>query len=261
MDALRAAGLEDAAHDAVASGPAVPRDLRRHADAVRRPATRTPAAPGLGVHPGPDATGCPPTVKRPQMQWNQLDVRARRPDVRRARRAAVGVLRALAARRARPTPTSWPPRATTAARSTPRSAGATCSPRSSTRRSRAPPASRCWPTSSRSVVRQTRPHDRAVPGDRPARRAGGAPAPGRLRRPDHLRRRPGGRGPRRSPTPARRGCTSSTSTRRAAVRRSTDRSSRRSPRPWPGGRGCRPAAACAPWTTPARWPTPASPAW
>ncbi len=74
-------------------------------------------------------------LPRPQMQWNQLSLRARRPDVRRAGGAAVDVLRALAARRARRRPTS-PRRATTAAGSMPRSAAATCSPPSSTPRSR-----------------------------------------------------------------------------------------------------------------------------
>ena len=70
---------------------------------------------------------------------------------------------------------------------------------------------------------------RPVPGDRPARRAGGAASPGQLRRRDDLRRRPGRDRRRPSPTQARRGSTSSTSTRPAPAIPSTAPWSRPSP--------------------------------
>ena len=64
-----------------------------------------------------------------------------------------------------------------------------------------------------------------------------------------------------SPSRARRGSTSSTSTPPApASRANRPVGRRRSPPPSPGGPACRPAAACARSTTPRRSPTPASPA-
>ena len=115
----------------------------------------------------------PPVVKRPQMQWNRLDGhRPRRSDAGRARRRAVGVLRALAARRAGRCRRPSPPRASTAAQSTPRSVRdnvfATPVP---SRRSPAAPACNCSATSSK-VAAAAR--DRALPGDRPPRRSGRA---------------------------------------------------------------------------------------
>ena len=74
MTALRARRLEAPVLDAAALGPAVPRHLRRHADAVRRQrreprSRRSRRDPGRRpLDPGP--------VKRPQMQWNVVDVHA-----------------------------------------------------------------------------------------------------------------------------------------------------------------------------------------
>ena len=76
----------------------------------------TPGVAGLGRFPGM-IRRLPDGVKRPQMQWNRLHVRRPSPALRRARRRAVGLLRALLRRRGLPTP-PWPP-ATTAATSWP----------------------------------------------------------------------------------------------------------------------------------------------
>ena len=91
---------------------------------------------------------------------------------------AVDVLRALAARRARRPVDGRRDVRVRRARSTPRSGRTTCSPPSSTRRSRAAAASRCSATSCASplVSRRERRCRRALPGDRPARRPCRAPA-------------------------------------------------------------------------------------
>ena len=107
------------------------------------------------------------------------------------RTSAVGLLRALAARRARRSRRRRRDVRVRRRRSTPRSDAATCSPRSSTRRSRA--------TAGLRLLGQLRRHllggRRSVmvelyPGDRPARRAGRAPAQGDYGDADGLRRRP-----------------------------------------------------------------------
>jgi glutamine amidotransferase len=72
MQALRSAGLEDAAHDAVTSGRPFlgicvgMQMLFAHSE-------ETPDVPGLGIIPG-SVVWIPPGVKRPQMQWNRLDL-------------------------------------------------------------------------------------------------------------------------------------------------------------------------------------------
>ena len=146
MEALRDVGPRRSSPlDAVDVGPAVPRHLRRHADALR------------GLRRGPRrrraSASCPgrsawlPTgVKRPQMQWNLLDVRAADADCSPGSTTRPWVYFVHSLRRRRPTtPTRSSPRATTAGRSSPRSSAATCAPPSSTPRSRAAPACGCSP--------------------------------------------------------------------------------------------------------------------
>jgi glutamine amidotransferase len=75
MEALRDAGLEQPALDAVASGRpflGICIGMQMLFDSSEE----DPGVSGLGVLPGRVAW-IPPGVKRPQMQWNQLDVRAR----------------------------------------------------------------------------------------------------------------------------------------------------------------------------------------
>jgi imidazole glycerol-phosphate synthase subunit HisH len=72
MDALRAAGLEDVAHDSVASGRpflGICVGMQMLFDA----SDEDPAARGLGVVPG-RIEWISDAVPRPQMQWNQLSL-------------------------------------------------------------------------------------------------------------------------------------------------------------------------------------------
>ncbi|HWL43238.1 MAG TPA: imidazole glycerol phosphate synthase subunit HisH [Ilumatobacter sp.] len=72
MDALRAAGLEQPALGAVASGrPFL--GICVGAQMLFDDSEETPGARGLGVIPG-TVRWIPPGVKRPQMQWNRLIV-------------------------------------------------------------------------------------------------------------------------------------------------------------------------------------------
>ena len=114
-----------------------------------------PGAAGLGVIPGM-VRWLPDGVKRPQMQWNRFDIARRRSDVRRPGRAAVVLLRALAARRARrPDDGRRDVRVRRPGqRRVPRAA--TCSRPSSTPRSRRPAGSGCSATSSARAVRALR---------------------------------------------------------------------------------------------------------
>ena len=76
MAALRAVGLEQPVHDAVASGRpflGICVGMQMLFDGSEE----DPAASGLGVLPG-TIRWIPPGVKRPQMQWNRLTLR--RPD-------------------------------------------------------------------------------------------------------------------------------------------------------------------------------------
>jgi len=73
VEALRAAGLEDPVHEAVASG----RPFLGICVGMQMLFDRSeedPHVTGLGVVPG-TVRWIPPGVKRPQMQWNQLVVR------------------------------------------------------------------------------------------------------------------------------------------------------------------------------------------
>jgi glutamine amidotransferase len=73
MDALRAAGLEEPALDAVASGrPFL--GICVGMQMLFTSSEEDARARGLGVIPG-TIRWIPPGVKRPQMQWNLLDVR------------------------------------------------------------------------------------------------------------------------------------------------------------------------------------------
>jgi glutamine amidotransferase len=77
MDALRAAGLEDVAHAAVDSGRpflGICVGMQMLFDA----SAEDPAARGLGVIPG-RIEWISADVPRPQMQWNQLDLRTADP--------------------------------------------------------------------------------------------------------------------------------------------------------------------------------------
>ena len=72
MAAVRAAGLEDEAHDAVATGRpflGVCVGMQLLYDA----SDESPGVPGLGILPG-TVRLLPDDVKRPQMQWNTLRV-------------------------------------------------------------------------------------------------------------------------------------------------------------------------------------------
>jgi glutamine amidotransferase len=73
MDALRSAGLEQPALDAVASGrPFL--GICVGMQMLFSGSDETTGATGLGVIPG-TIRWIPPGVKRPQMQWNQLAIR------------------------------------------------------------------------------------------------------------------------------------------------------------------------------------------
>ena len=72
LEALRKAGLEDVALAAVASGrPFL--GICIGMQMLFSGSDEEPAARGLGVIPG-QVVWIPPGVKRPQMQWNRLDV-------------------------------------------------------------------------------------------------------------------------------------------------------------------------------------------
>ena len=108
---------------------------------------RTTGATGLGVIPGSRALDPARREAAADAVEHVAAATTGRSAVRRSRTRAVDVLRPLPARRARRCRRRWRRRASTAPSSPPRSARATCSPRSSTRRSRGPPAWSCWPTS------------------------------------------------------------------------------------------------------------------
>jgi glutamine amidotransferase len=73
MNALRDVGLEDVARDAVASG--VPfLGICVGMQMLFDGSQEDPDARGLGVIPG-EVKWIPSTVQRPQMQWNQLNIR------------------------------------------------------------------------------------------------------------------------------------------------------------------------------------------
>jgi glutamine amidotransferase len=73
MDAVRTAGLEGPAHDAVASGrPFL--GVCIGMQLLYEASDESPGVPGLGVLPGTIRL-LPDDVKRPQMQWNTLSVR------------------------------------------------------------------------------------------------------------------------------------------------------------------------------------------
>lgn len=73
MDAVRAAGLEGPANDAVASGrPFL--GVCIGMQLLYEASDESPGVPGLGVLPGTIRL-LPDDVKRPQMQWNTLSVR------------------------------------------------------------------------------------------------------------------------------------------------------------------------------------------
>ena len=77
MEAIRAAGIDDLAHDAVASGrPFV--GICVGMQLLYEASDETPGVEGLGILPG-TVRWLPDTVKRPQMQWNTLDVVAPSP--------------------------------------------------------------------------------------------------------------------------------------------------------------------------------------
>ena len=226
MEALRDAGPRPRSRvEAVDAGAPVPRHLHRHADALRGLGGEPRASPGLGVLPG--------TVRRlPERREAPADAVERARRVGEPRRCSpawptrpwVYFVHSYAAeadrRRRRHVRLRRPGRGRGRAR-------ATCGPRSSTPRSRAPTGLR----SSRNFVDAVaRRPDGPLPGHRPAGRPVRAPAPGRLRPGDRLRRRPGRRGHAASPTPARRGSTWSTSTRPAPASR-VNRAGRSRPSP------------------------------
>lgn len=72
MDALRRSGLEEPTRAAVASGRAF-LGICVGSQMLFDASEESPGVAGLGVLAG-TVTWLPPTVKRPQIQWNQLDV-------------------------------------------------------------------------------------------------------------------------------------------------------------------------------------------
>jgi glutamine amidotransferase len=72
MEAIRAAGIDDLAHEAVATGrPFV--GICVGMQLLYEASEESPGVTGLGILPG-TVRWLPDTVKRPQMQWNTLDV-------------------------------------------------------------------------------------------------------------------------------------------------------------------------------------------
>ena len=179
---------------------AVPRDLRRDADALR----------GIRREPGrrgarrvlPVRFGClPPGVKPPQMQWNLLDLTdPDHPLFTGLDRPWIYFVHCYAPQTGEEVVATCDYGGDVVDG---RGAPATSGPRSSTRRSRVRPAWRCSPTSCAWLQpvsrRSAGSADRPVPGDRPARGSVRAPLPRRLRPRDHLRRRPRRLRPARSP--------------------------------------------------------------
>jgi glutamine amidotransferase len=77
MEAIRANGIDDLAHEAVASGrPFI--GICVGMQLLYETSEETPGATGLGILPG-TVRLLPDTVKRPQMQWNVLEVAAPSP--------------------------------------------------------------------------------------------------------------------------------------------------------------------------------------
>ena len=77
MEAIRAGGVDDLAHEAVASGrPFI--GICVGMQLLYESSEETPGVAGLGILPG-TVRWLPDTVKRPQMQWNILDVVAPSP--------------------------------------------------------------------------------------------------------------------------------------------------------------------------------------
>jgi len=77
MEAIRAAGIDDLAHEAVASGrPFI--GICVGMQLLYEASEESPGAAGLGILPG-TVRWLPDTVKRPQMQWNTLDIIAPSP--------------------------------------------------------------------------------------------------------------------------------------------------------------------------------------
>ncbi len=72
MEAIRSAGIDELAHEAAASGrPFI--GICVGMQLLYEASEESPGIPGLGVLPG-TIRRLPDTVKRPQMQWNTLDV-------------------------------------------------------------------------------------------------------------------------------------------------------------------------------------------
>lgn len=77
MEAIRAGGIDDLAHEAVASGrPFI--GICVGMQLLYEASEESPGADGLGILPG-TVRWLPDTVKRPQMQWNTLDITAPSP--------------------------------------------------------------------------------------------------------------------------------------------------------------------------------------
>lgn len=73
MEALRASGLDAAVHRAVATGQPL-LGICVGMQLLYEASEESPGAPGLGVLPG-TVRRLPDGVRRPQMQWNRLDLR------------------------------------------------------------------------------------------------------------------------------------------------------------------------------------------
>ena len=133
MRALRDSGLEAVDEGSGHRRPAVPRRLRRHADAVRRQRRVARRRRASASSPG-RVTRLPDTVRLPQIGWNTLEVAAGQP----ARApGSTPTVAATSCTRSRPSPTttrSSPRGASTAAGSRPRSSAGPCGRRSSTPR-------------------------------------------------------------------------------------------------------------------------------
>ena len=208
MEALRRSGLDRVAVDGGRVGRAPSSASASACSCSTRRRRSRPGERGLGVLPGVVRL-LPEGVKRPQMQWNRLDVAAEPPAVRGPARQAVDVLRALLRarrpgqrhrhlrlrRRGRRPPSAranvWATQFHPEKSGSQRPAAPGQLRRGLCCRARHPPGGR--PRRVPGGPGRLSGHRlRGLPGHRPARRALRAPLPGRLRPGDRLRRRPAG---------------------------------------------------------------------
>ena len=200
---------------------AVPRHLRRDADAVRRRARRPPAARASASSPARSAACPSPTERLPHMGWNTVTIRTGSVLFDGLDDGSwLYFVHSYA-----PVPDDDAVVAATTDYGGPVVAAVEQGPLWATQfhpEKSAANGLRLLTNFAEACARRGGERDRrAVPRHRPAGRPGRAAAAGRLRRRDGLLRRPGGGRPRPSRRPAPAGSTSSTSTPPAAARPAT----------------------------------------